>query len=159
MLVSKFRRLSSASKGFAERVASTRRQSLPPPLGFAIVPQQKAFVVERLGRFQSVLEPGFHLMIPLIDRVAYVHSLKEEAIPIVSQQAITKDNVTIGIDGVLYVRVLDPYAASYGVEDPIFAVSQVRSGPFAMCTKDWTDHAASDCTNNHEIRTWENETR
>ncbi|KAH9254596.1 hypothetical protein BASA81_007353 [Batrachochytrium salamandrivorans] len=98
---------------------------LPPPLGFAIVPQQKAYVVERFGKFQRVLEPGLHFMIPLIDRIAYVHSLKEEAIAIVSQQAITRDNVTIGIDGVLYVRVVDPYQASYGVEDPIYAVSQI----------------------------------
>ena len=121
------RRYSDGPRQFSERIMTHASQSsgLPPPIGFAIVPQQKAFVVERLGRFQRILEPGFHLMIPFIDRVAYVHSLKEEAIPIVSQQAITKDNVTIGIDGVLYVRIIDPYAASYGVADPIFAVSQV----------------------------------
>lgn len=99
--------------------------SLPPPLGFAVVPQQRAYVVERFGKFQRILEPGLHFMLPLVDRVAYVHSLKEEAVPIVSQQAITRDNVTIGIDGVLYVRIVDPYAASYGVEDPLFAVSQI----------------------------------
>jgi len=104
---------------------SSRSSSLPPPIGFAVVPQQRAFVVERFGRFLRVLEPGLHFMVPLVDRVAYVHSLKEEAIPIVSQQAITRDNVTIGIDGVLYVRIVDPYAASYGVEDPLFAVSQI----------------------------------
>jgi len=81
--------------------------------------------VQRFGKFQRILQPGLHFMVPIIDRVSYVHSLKEEAIPIVSQQAITKDNVTIGIDGVLYLRIVDPFAASYGVEDPIFAVSQI----------------------------------
>jgi len=104
---------------------AARTRALPPPIGFAMVPQQRAYVVERFGKFQKVLEPGLHFMVPIIDRVAYVHSLKEEAIPIVSQQAITRDNVTIGIDGVLYIRIVDPYAASYGVEDPLFAVSQI----------------------------------
>ena len=74
---------------------------LPPAIGIAVVPQQRACVVERFGKFRRVLEPGLHFMLPIIDRIAYVHSLKEEAIPIVSQQAITRDNVTIGIDGVL----------------------------------------------------------
>jgi regulator of protease activity HflC (stomatin/prohibitin superfamily) len=118
------RRLSSVTRRSADS-PYTRAAALPPPLGFAIVPQQRAFVVERFGRFRKILDPGLHFMLPLIDKVAYVHSLKEEAIPIVSQQAITKDNVTIGIDGVLYVRIVDPFAASYGVEDPIFAVSQI----------------------------------
>ena len=121
------RRLSTAA-GSSRRpdgVYSRATASLPMPIGFAIVPQQRAYVVERFGKFQRILEPGLHFMVPIIDRVSYVHSLKEEAIPIVSQQAITKDNVTIGIDGVLYLRIVDPFAASYGVEDPIFAVSQI----------------------------------
>jgi regulator of protease activity HflC (stomatin/prohibitin superfamily) len=112
-------------RNFATQRNSSFSASLPPPIGFVMVPQQRAYVVERFGKFLEVLQPGLHFMIPFIDRVAYVHSLKEEAIPILSQQAITRDNVTIGIDGVLYVRVIDAYAASYGVEDPIFAVSQI----------------------------------
>ena len=93
--------------------------------GFVIVPQQKAFVVERLGRFSTTLTAGFYLLVPFLDRVAYVHSLKETALSIPSQAAITRDNVTISIDGVLYVRINDPHAASYGVSDPIWALTQL----------------------------------
>ncbi|CAE7212856.1 STOML2 [Symbiodinium sp. CCMP2456] len=90
-----------------------------------VVPQQIAWVVERLGRFHKILDPGLHFLVPVADRIAYAHSLKEEAIPIPNQQAITKDNVTISIDGVLYLKVVDAYQASYGVHDPTFAVTQL----------------------------------
>lgn len=94
-------------------------------VGVVIVPQRIAWVVERLGKFHKVLDPGLHFLIPFVDRVSYVHSLKEEAVMIPNQQAITKDNVTISIDGVLYLRVVDAVEASYGVNDPIFAVMQL----------------------------------
>ena len=101
------------------------RQSTPMNLGFVIVPQQTAYVVERLGKFSQILEPGLRFLIPFVDKVSYAHSLKEMAVPVAGQSAITKDNVTIQIDGVLYVRVTDPEKASYGVENVLFALSQI----------------------------------
>lgn len=89
------------------------------------VPQQEAWVVERMGKFHRILEPGLNLLLPIIDKVKYVQSLKEIAIDVPKQSAITSDNVTLSIDGVLYLRILDPYLASYGVEDPEFAITQL----------------------------------
>ena len=94
-------------------------------MGFMIVPQQKAVVIERFGKFSKTLTPGFHFLIPVIDNDAYHHSLKEEVYPVNTQMAITKDNVTIHIDGVLYLRITDPYKASYGVNDPVEAMRQL----------------------------------
>lgn len=90
-----------------------------------VVPQNNAFIVERLGKYSSTLEAGFHILVPFLDRVSYKHSLKEFAIDVPSQQAITKDNVSLGVDGVLYLRIMDPKAASYGVENLRFAITQL----------------------------------
>ena len=84
-----------------------------------------AWVVETFGRYDKVLEPGLRFLIPLVQRVSYVFSLKEEAISVPSQTAITRDNVSVSIDGVLFVKVTDAYRAAYGVEDPHFAVTQL----------------------------------
>lgn len=89
------------------------------------VPQQEAWVVERMGKFHRILDPGLNILIPIADRVKYVQSLKEIAVDIPKQSAITADNVTLSIDGVLYLRIVDPYLASYGVEDPEFAITQL----------------------------------
>lgn len=93
--------------------------------GIKIVPQQSAWIVEKLGRFDRTLEPGLNFLIPYIERVSYRHSLKEFAYDIQEQPAITRDNVTMMMDGILYLRIIDPVQASYGVSDPIFAVSQL----------------------------------
>ena len=90
-----------------------------------IVPQRSAYVVERLGRFHSVLDAGFHLMIPFIDKVAYKHTLKEEAIDVPQQACVTKDNIQIHVDGVIYMQVIDPKLASYAIEDYRFAAIQL----------------------------------
>jgi len=90
-----------------------------------VVPQQNAYVVERLGKFSRVLNAGFHILIPFIERVAYRHTLKEQAADIAEQICITKDNVQVGVDGVLYLQVLDPGRASYGIGDYMFAISQL----------------------------------
>lgn len=90
-----------------------------------VVPQNSALIVERLGKYHKTLEAGFHILMPIIDKVKYRHSLKEFAIDVPSQQAITRDNVALGIDGVLYLRIMDPKAASYGVENLRFAIVQL----------------------------------
>eukprot|EP00190_Bangiopsis_sp_CCMP1999_P005500 CAMPEP_0198733402 /NCGR_PEP_ID=MMETSP1475-20131203/45601_1 /TAXON_ID= ORGANISM="Unidentified sp., Strain CCMP1999" /NCGR_SAMPLE_ID=MMETSP1475 /ASSEMBLY_ACC=CAM_ASM_001111 /LENGTH=320 /DNA_ID=CAMNT_0044496693 /DNA_START=343 /DNA_END=1305 /DNA_ORIENTATION=- len=101
----------------------SRRRAPPMNLGLVVVPQQSVYIVERFGRFHRTLNPGLQVLIPLVDRVTYVHSLKEEAISIPNQMAITRDNVTLSIDGVLYVKVVDAVAASYGVENPYRALT------------------------------------
>ncbi len=90
-----------------------------------VVPQQNAYVVERLGKYNDTLEAGFHILMPFVDRVAYKHSLKERAIDIAEQVCITRDNVQVGVDGVLYLQILDARRASYGIGNYIFAISQL----------------------------------
>lgn len=93
--------------------------------GIKIVPQQTAWIIEKLGRFDRKLEPGLNLLIPYVERVAYRHSLKEFAFDVQEQTAITRDNVTLHLDGLIYVRIVDPVQASYGVSDPVYAVTQL----------------------------------
>ena len=93
--------------------------------GIKIVPQQSAWIIEKLGRFDRKLEPGMRFLVPFVERVAYRHSLKEYAYDVQEQTAITRDNVTLLMDGVIYVRIIDPIQASYGVSDPIYAVTQL----------------------------------
>ncbi|CAF0898349.1 unnamed protein product [Brachionus calyciflorus] len=97
----------------------------PINLGILFVPQQEAWVVERMGRFHKILSPGLNFLIPVIDKVKYLQSLKEIVIDIPEQTAITKDNVTLRLDGVLYLKIFDPYLASYGVDDAEHAITQL----------------------------------
>ena len=90
-----------------------------------VVPQREQFVVERLGKYRTTLDAGFHILLPFIDKVSYRHSLKELAVDVASQTCITKDNISVSIDGVLYLQVMDAKAASYGVENYMFAISQL----------------------------------
>ncbi|HSA70419.1 MAG TPA: SPFH domain-containing protein [Burkholderiales bacterium] len=93
--------------------------------GVRIVPQQSAWVIERLGRFQGTLEPGLNLIIPFLDRVAYVHSLKEVPLDVPEQICITKDNTQLTVDGILYYQVTDPRLASYGSSNYVAAITQL----------------------------------
>ena len=93
--------------------------------GVRIVPQQNAWVVERLGKFFRVLEPGFNVIVPFIDRVAYRHSLKEVPLDVPEQICITKDNTQLTVDGIIYFQVIDPRLASYGSSDYIQAITQL----------------------------------
>ncbi|HUE87666.1 MAG TPA: slipin family protein [Vicinamibacterales bacterium] len=90
-----------------------------------VVPQQSAYVVERLGRFSGTLSAGFHILIPFLDVIRYKHSLKESAVDIPAQVCITRDNVQVQVDGVLYLKILNPERASYGISDYMFAISQL----------------------------------
>jgi len=90
-----------------------------------VVPQQSAYVVERLGRYSSTLGAGFHLLVPFLDVIRYRHSLKEDAMDIPEQICITRDNVQVSVDGILYLKVLNPERASYGISDYRFAITQL----------------------------------
>ena len=90
-----------------------------------IVPQKTAYIVERLGKYRCTLEAGFHILVPFIDRIAYRHSLKEQAIDVPPQECITKDNIAVSVDGILYMQVMDPAKASYGIDNYLFATTQL----------------------------------
>ncbi len=90
-----------------------------------VVPQQSAYVVERLGKYSDTLNAGFHILLPFVDTIRYRHSLKETAIDIPEQVCITRDNVQVAVDGILYLKVLNPERASYGISDFHFALSQL----------------------------------
>src|SRR6187455_2689381 len=90
-----------------------------------VVPQQSAYVVERLGRYSGTLQAGFHVLLPFVDVIRYRHSLKEMAVDIPAQVCITRDNVQVGVDGILYLKILNAERASYGISDYIFAISQL----------------------------------
>ncbi len=90
-----------------------------------VVPQQHAYVVERLGRFSTVLDAGFHILVPFVDVIRYRHVLKEQAMDIQEQTCITRDNVQVAVDGILYLKVLDAQRASYGIANYLFAITQL----------------------------------
>lgn len=89
------------------------------------VPQNRAFIVERFGKYNTTMEAGLNFLFPFIDKVAYNRTLKEQAVDVPSQSTITKDNISLVVDGVLYIKVLDPYKASYGVDNYVYAVTQL----------------------------------
>jgi regulator of protease activity HflC (stomatin/prohibitin superfamily) len=90
-----------------------------------VVPQQNAYIVERLGRYAGTLSAGFHILVPFMDVIRYRHTLKEQSVDIPAQVCITRDNVQVQVDGVLYLKVLNPERASYGIGDYLFAISQL----------------------------------
>ena len=93
--------------------------------GVRMVPQQSVWIVEKLGKYDRTLEPGLNFLIPYIETVSYKHSLKEYAMEVQEQTAITRDNVTLLLDGIIYLKITDPVHASYGVTNPVFAVTQL----------------------------------
>lgn len=133
----------ATSRGLAQQLASSKsllskrfvgnvstlnffqRERLPTNTVVRFVPQQTAWIVERMGKFNRILQPGMAILIPFLDKITYVQSLKESAIEIPSQNAITADNVSLELDGILYIKVMDAFKASYGVEDFKFAISQL----------------------------------
>ena len=92
---------------------------------FKVVPQRSVYIIERLGRYSRSLDAGFHILIPFIDKVAYKQNLKEQAIDVASQICITRDNIAVEVDGILYLQVIDPQKASYGIDNYRFAVIQI----------------------------------
>lgn len=94
-------------------------------LTFKVVPQRTVYIVERLGKYHRTLTAGFHILIPFIDKIAYKQNLKEQAIDVASQTCITKDNIAVEVDGILYIQVIDPQKASYGIDNYRYAVIQI----------------------------------
>lgn len=94
-------------------------------MSFVVVPQRKAYIVERLGRYHATLEAGFHILIPFFDNISYRHTLKEQALDVAPQTCITKDNISVTVDGILYLQVVDAQKASYGINDYQFAATQI----------------------------------
>src|SRR3972149_5741308 len=94
-------------------------------MSIRIVPQKVAFIVQRLGKYSATLDAGFHILVPFIDRVSYKHTLKEQAVDVAPQQCITKDNIAVEVDGILYMQVVDPKKASYGIDNYRFAATQL----------------------------------
>ncbi len=92
---------------------------------FKVVPQRSVYIVERLGKYSRTLDAGFHILIPFIDKIAYKQNLKEQAIDVASQICITRDNIAVEVDGILYLQVVDPQKASYGIDNYKFAVVQI----------------------------------
>jgi len=92
---------------------------------FKVVPQRSVYIVERLGKYSRTLDAGFHILIPFVDKIAYRQNLKEQAIDVASQICITKDNIAVEVDGILYLQVIDPQKASYGIDNYRFAVIQI----------------------------------
>ncbi len=92
---------------------------------FIVVPQKSAFIVERLGKYLTTLNAGLHILVPIIDRVAYKHTLKEQALDVAPQTCITRDNISVTVDGILYLQVMDASKASYGINDYQFASTQI----------------------------------
>jgi regulator of protease activity HflC (stomatin/prohibitin superfamily) len=90
-----------------------------------VVPQRTVFIVERLGKYRATLEAGFHFLVPIVDRIAYKHSLKEMVIDVPAQTCITKDNIQVEVDGILYMQIVDPVKASYGINNYAFGSSQL----------------------------------
>src|SRR5699024_7699328 len=90
-----------------------------------IVPQRSAYVVERLGKYAKTLEAGFHILVPFVDKIAYRHTLKEEVVDVPRQMCVTKDNIQVVVDGVVYLQVMDTHAASYGINDYRYAATQL----------------------------------
>lgn len=90
-----------------------------------IVPQREAYIVERLGRYHSTLSAGLHILLPFLDKLSYKHTLKEQAMEVSSQVCITKDNIAVEVDGILYLQVIDPKSSSYGINNYQYATSQI----------------------------------
>jgi regulator of protease activity HflC (stomatin/prohibitin superfamily) len=92
---------------------------------FIVVPQKSAFIVERLGKYLTTLNAGFHILVPILDKISYKHTLKEQALDVAPQTCITRDNIAVTVDGILYLQVMDASKASYGINDYQFASTQI----------------------------------